>query len=151
MILQVTGHPVIHRVTHEEAVLSLIIDLMIRVSCGVDTLALVEDELIIAEDMRNILEMMGYSVIDIAMDAEEAVACLSKEKPDLALLDINLGGKKDGVQLAQVTKRWAGIGKELFTTADNYVVSIDPTLSDKNETRLLILAAALCIDKVLKE
>ena len=59
--------------------------------------------------------------------------------------------EKDGVQLAQVTKRWAGIGKELFTTADNYVVSIDPTLSDKNETRLLILAAALCIDKVLKE
>jgi uncharacterized protein YxjI len=59
--------------------------------------------------------------------------------------------EKDGVQLAQVTKKWAGIGRELFTTADNYVVSIDPTLSDKNETRLLILAAALCIDKVLKE
>jgi uncharacterized protein YxjI len=58
---------------------------------------------------------------------------------------------KDGSQLAQVTKKWAGIGKEFFTTADNYVVSIDPTLSDKNETRLLILAAALCIDKVLKE
>jgi uncharacterized protein YxjI len=59
--------------------------------------------------------------------------------------------EKDGLQLAQVTKKWAGIGRELFTTADNYVVSIDPTLSDKNETRLLILAAALCIDKVLKE
>jgi uncharacterized protein YxjI len=59
--------------------------------------------------------------------------------------------EKDGLRLAQVTKKWAGIGRELFTTADNYVVSIDPTLSDKNETRLLILAAALCIDKVLKE
>ena len=59
--------------------------------------------------------------------------------------------EKNGFQLAQVTKKWSGVGKELFTTADNYVVAIDPTLSDKNETRLLILAAALCIDKVLKE
>ena len=62
---------------------------------------IVEDELIIAEDMRNILEKMGYSITDVAMDAEEAIECLSKEKPDLALLDINLGGKKDGVQLAE--------------------------------------------------
>jgi uncharacterized protein YxjI len=58
---------------------------------------------------------------------------------------------KDGMQLAQVTKKWAGIGREIFTTADNYVVAIDPLVSDKNETRLLIVAAALCIDKVLKE
>ncbi len=59
--------------------------------------------------------------------------------------------EQDGQQLAQVTKKWAGIGKEMFTTADNYVVAIDPTLPAKDDTRLLILAAALCIDKVLKE
>ena len=58
---------------------------------------------------------------------------------------------KEGSQLARVTKKWAGMGKEFFTTADNYVIAIEPSLSDKNETRLLILAAALCIDKVLKE
>ena len=59
--------------------------------------------------------------------------------------------EQNGQQLAQVTKKWAGIGKEMFTTADNYVVAIDPTLPAKDDTRLLILAAALCIDKVLKE
>jgi uncharacterized protein YxjI len=58
---------------------------------------------------------------------------------------------KEGSQLARVTKKWSGMGKEFFTTADNYVIAIEPSLSDKNETRLLILAAALCIDKVLKE
>lgn len=58
---------------------------------------------------------------------------------------------KEGSQMAKVTKKWAGMGKEFFTTADNYVIAIDPMVPQKNETRLLILAAALCIDKVLKE
>ena len=58
---------------------------------------------------------------------------------------------KDGAQMAKVTKKWSGMGKEFFTTADNYVIAIDPIVPQKNETRLLILAAALCIDKVLKE
>lgn len=54
-------------------------------------------------------------------------------------------------QLAHVTKKWAGIGKELFTSADNYVVSIDPAVPASGPTRRLILAAVLCIDMVLKE
>jgi uncharacterized protein YxjI len=53
--------------------------------------------------------------------------------------------------IARITKKWAGVGKEFFTTADNYVISIDPVVSDKDEVRLLILAAAMCIDKVYKE
>jgi len=61
---------------------------------------IVEDELIIAEDMANMLEKMGYEVTGNAMDADEAVVCLDKLKPDLILLDINLGGKKDGIILA---------------------------------------------------
>ena len=81
------------------------------------------------------------------LDEHDAVQCSVKGK----WTSWDFSFEKDGVQLAQVTKKWSGVGKEMFTTADNYVVAIDPTLSDKNETRLLILAAALCIDKVLKE
>jgi uncharacterized protein YxjI len=54
-------------------------------------------------------------------------------------------------QLAHVTKKWAGIGKELFTSADNYVLEISETVSADNSTRQLILAAVMCIDMVLKE
>lgn len=54
-------------------------------------------------------------------------------------------------QLARVTKKWAGLGKELFTSADNYVVSIDPSVPPSGPTRRLILAAVLCIDMVFKE
>jgi DNA-binding LytR/AlgR family response regulator len=61
---------------------------------------IVEDELIIAEDMQNMLTKMGYEVVGNAMDAEEALEILATETPDLMLLDINLGGKKDGIDLA---------------------------------------------------
>lgn len=58
---------------------------------------------------------------------------------------------KDKVELAAVSKKWAGIGKELFTSADNYVLKIDEKVSAEDPTRLLILAAVMCIDMVLKE
>jgi uncharacterized protein YxjI len=54
-------------------------------------------------------------------------------------------------ELAQVTKQWAGIGKELFTSADNYVLKISDKVSADSSIRQLILAAVLCIDMVLKE
>lgn len=54
-------------------------------------------------------------------------------------------------ELAQVSKKWAGIGKELFTSADNYMLTMSPSLDSNDRVRLLILAAVMCIDMVLKE
>lgn len=54
-------------------------------------------------------------------------------------------------ELARVTKKWAGIGKELFTTADNYVLSINESVKPDDKSRQLIMAAVMCIDMVLKE
>lgn len=56
-----------------------------------------------------------------------------------------------GTELAQVSKKWAGIGRELFTSADNYVLSISPDVPPGHPVRKLILAAVMCIDMVLKE
>jgi uncharacterized protein YxjI len=56
-----------------------------------------------------------------------------------------------GLELARVTKKWQGIGKEMFTTADNYVLQISEDLPPGSHTRKLILAAVMCIDMVLKE
>jgi DNA-binding LytR/AlgR family response regulator len=63
---------------------------------------IVEDELIIAEDVRGMLGRMGYDVLGNAMDYNEAIAILETDKPDLILLDVNLNGKKDGIDLANV-------------------------------------------------
>ncbi len=54
-------------------------------------------------------------------------------------------------EIAQITKKWAGIGKELFTSADNYIISIRPEIGISSDFRKLIFAAGICIDMVLKE
>lgn len=56
-----------------------------------------------------------------------------------------------GEVLAEVSKKWTGIGKEFFTSADNYVLKIDESVEPDHPVRLLILAAVMCIDMVLKE
>lgn len=58
---------------------------------------------------------------------------------------------KDKVEFAHVSKKWAGFGKELFTSADNYMLSIGNEVPQDNPLRVLILAAVMCIDMVLKE
>lgn len=57
----------------------------------------------------------------------------------------------DGSEIGTVTKRWAGIGKELFTNADNYLISIKDPLIFGNDTVKLLLAAGIAIDTVFKE
>ncbi len=54
-------------------------------------------------------------------------------------------------EFAHVTKKWSGMGKEFFTSADNYVLEISDSVPPDSRVRLLILAAVLCIDMVLKE
>ena len=56
-----------------------------------------------------------------------------------------------GQEFAHVTKKWAGLGKEMFTSADNYILEIAESVPADSRLRILILAAVLCIDMVLKE
>lgn len=57
----------------------------------------------------------------------------------------------DDTEFAHVSKEWAGLGKELFTTADNYMLEINKDVPDDNPMRQLILGAVMVIDMVLKE
>ena len=54
-------------------------------------------------------------------------------------------------EFARVTKRWSGTGQEFFTSADNYVLEISQSVTPDSQVRVLILAAVMCIDMVLKE
>lgn len=57
----------------------------------------------------------------------------------------------DGKEFAMVSKKWAGFGKEFFTSADNYALQIGADVPENHSLRMLILAAVMCIDFVLKE
>ena len=57
----------------------------------------------------------------------------------------------DGTEFAHVTKKWSGVGKELFTSADNYMLEIEDSVPADNPLRQIIFSAVMCIDMVLKE
>ncbi len=56
-----------------------------------------------------------------------------------------------GKEIGTVTKKWAGLGKEMFTSADNYMIALtDPTKQDPG-AKALLLAAGIAIDTIFKE
>lgn len=57
----------------------------------------------------------------------------------------------DGRAIGTITKKWAGAAKELFTTADNYVISMNEDEKLDPDRVALLLAAGLAIDIILKE
>lgn len=62
---------------------------------------IVEDDPIIAEDIRDMLTSVNYQVIGFAYNKEKALNCINKLKPDLVLLDINLDGNYEGFEIAE--------------------------------------------------
>jgi PAS domain S-box-containing protein len=60
----------------------------------------VEDESIVAEDLRTSLERMGYTVPCIVFSGEDAIKKAGETRPDLVLMDIMLMGKMDGIEAA---------------------------------------------------
>lgn len=61
---------------------------------------IVEDEKLIGESLKEILECLNHEVIAISTSVKQALDNLKKDTPDLMLLDIQLEGEKDGIDLA---------------------------------------------------
>lgn len=64
-------------------------------------IGILDDEVIICETIVKYLVDLGYQVGDYATDFEEGLALLKNDCPDLFLLDINIGGTKNGIDFAQ--------------------------------------------------
>ncbi|HUT98265.1 MAG TPA: PAS domain S-box protein [bacterium] len=65
----------------------------------------VEDEMIVARDIENRLNNLGYTVVGLASTGEEAVRTAIGAIPDLVLMDIMLKGEMDGIQAAERINR----------------------------------------------
>ena len=61
---------------------------------------IVEDEAIVANDIKETLKSLGYSVPGIAKSGELAIEKVKETKPDLVLMDIHLAGTMDGIEAA---------------------------------------------------
>jgi CheY-like chemotaxis protein len=53
---------------------------------------LVEDEVVVSMLVEDMLEDLGFSVVGPAASIDEALSVLSRETPDCAILDVNIGG-----------------------------------------------------------
>ncbi|MFW5718333.1 MAG: EAL domain-containing protein [Spirochaetota bacterium] len=70
-----------------------------------DRILIVEDERIIALDLKRRLERFGYEVVGMACEADDAIELASKELPDLVLMDIMLSSASDGITAATEIRR----------------------------------------------
>ncbi len=68
---------------------------------------IVEDEALVAEDVKDTLEQMGYNVVSIVSTGEAAVEYCRRSTVDLILMDISLGGKLDGVQASKIINEFS--------------------------------------------
>ena len=61
----------------------------------------VEDEFLIAFDIKERVEKFGYEVLNIVDSGEEAIEKTGDMRPDLVLMDVTLKGKIDGAEAAR--------------------------------------------------
>ncbi|MEE9542627.1 MAG: response regulator [Thermodesulfobacteriota bacterium] len=76
----------------------------------------VDDEVVVAEDLKNRLENFGYDVTAIAHNGKEAIAGAEETRPDLVIMDIQLKGEMDGIEAAELILSRFGISV-LYLTA----------------------------------
>ena len=65
---------------------------------------IVEDEVLIAKHIEDALQNSDFNVIGIAHDSETALDYIHNRDPEFIILDINIDGQKDGIEVAEVVK-----------------------------------------------
>lgn len=102
------------------------------------------NEVLLGKFRQKLLSLGGKLNV---LDTNDQVICTVQGK----MISFDYKFLRNGEQIALVTKKWMGLGRELFTTADNYVINIEPVLNVNDSIRPMIVAAALCIDMLFAE
>jgi uncharacterized protein YxjI len=55
---------------------------------------------------------------------------------------------QEGTEMGSVSRKWGGLGKELFSSAGTYCVQIAPAYAGNTRAKMLILGAAVAIDAI---
>ena len=90
----------------------------------------VEDETIVAMDIKRRLEKLGYRVTGLATKARQVLQLIEADQPDIILMDIHLNDNMDGIDVAKLINEKHRI-PVIFVTA----YSEDSTMGRASETR----------------
>jgi PAS domain S-box-containing protein len=66
---------------------------------------IVEDEALIAMDLERRLINLGYNVVSVVDNHDDALVAFQQERPDIVLMDINLANSKNGIEVAKALKQ----------------------------------------------
>jgi two-component system, response regulator PdtaR len=80
--------------------------------------AIAEDDFLIAMQTEDALSAAGLRVVGIARTAGEVIELARRERPRLVIMDIRLGGRRDGVEAARELFQQFGI-RCIFATAND--------------------------------
>ncbi|MCP4439722.1 MAG: response regulator transcription factor [Aureispira sp.] len=87
-------------------------------------IGIVEDQVIIADTLIDTLEELGYETSEPCMTYKQAIEMIEEETPDLVLLDIQLIGKKSGIDVAATINKDYNI-PFIFLTSNADVSTVD--------------------------
>lgn len=96
---------------------------------GHNRVLIVEDERLVAEDLRDTLTQQGYDVAGLVATGEKAIDKVAEVEPDVVLMDIHLAGEMDGISAAQEIRNRHGTPVVYLTAFSN-----DQTLNRARET-----------------
>ncbi len=89
-----------------------------------DCVAIVDDEFLIAAGLSMQIEDLGMTVCGTAATADEAVALAQATRPSVVLMDVRLGGDKDGVDAALAIHATVG-SKVIFVTGSREAATLE--------------------------
>lgn len=69
------------------------------------TVYIVEDESIVAKDIQNSLIKLGYQVLGISNNGEDAIQKITNTNPNIVLMDIMIKGDLTGIEVAEIIKK----------------------------------------------
>lgn len=75
----------------------------------------VEDEVVTAMSLSDLLKLWGYEVCGPVPDGQSALACANTDHPDMALMDVRIRGAMDGIETGKRINSLLGIPVILMT------------------------------------
>ena len=91
------------------------------------TILIVEDQMLIAWHLSDLIEGAGHRVLAIARDPAEAMEAAAKQRPDFALMDIRLHGGTSGLEAARMLFECWGV-RSIYLSAN-----LDPSTRAQTE------------------
>ena len=102
---------------------------------------IVEDNAIVALELKERLSRIGYAIVGIAGTGHDAINLARKTEPDLILMDINLKGDMDGIMVAE----------QIGTFRKVPVIFITACSNEETKNRAMKIAPAAYLVKPFKE